>query len=97
MDEQQQGEVQQLLGKHTDVQKEWVGMDNHSWVDIQLKDIVSGRWVQPSGRVTFILRYPEGTRKDFAFTIVHVESDNNPVGLIEDKDYVREKKALQLR
>ena len=92
----EQEEVWQLLANHADIQKAWEGMDSHGWLEIHLKDIVTGSQVQPTGKVTFILGYPEGTHRDFMFTIVHVKGGNQPAVLIENIDYIRKAEGFEV-
>ena len=70
--------------------------DNHSWMEIHLEDIRSGKKVQPSGKVEFFLDYPEGADATYVFTVIHLEGGTTPVVLQEGTDYFLKEEGLLL-
>ena len=69
---------------------------NHSWMEIHLEDIRSGKKVQPSGKVEFFLDYPEGADATYVFTVIHLEGGTTPVVLQEGTDYFLKEEGILL-
>ena len=91
VDEQAQEELLQQLESDETIRKVWADMNQHSWIEIHLRDPKTGEMVQPSADVSFRLSYPKGTTEEMEFVLVHIEGGNSPVILTEGKDFVKEK------
>ena len=63
------------------------GMNQHQVIDIWLKDVESGKRVDASGKVSFIIPYPEGTDSSFPFIITNVTSGGNSYILTKELEY----------